>query len=206
MKEGRDHEPSRGWHEIQHLQPVLWTCLPLATLQQWCALKLWENGLTNLSGPLGPQLQNESNYEYYSQAPGNSGNCALGMLVLLLFFVTHTFPEESFAGCCDSVPPPAWGPADTGWTSQDFSGFVKGPPLRSPQVSWWTSIPLEGREHRSITEDMSPFPPQSGPCSLQPGAAVPGSFPPSPTSFSWGSGTESKACNPLLTVSGSCVF
>ena len=93
MKEGRDNEQLRGWHEIQHLQPVLWTCLPFPTLQQRCALELWENGLTNLSGPLGPQLQNESNYEYYSQAPGNSGNCALGMLVLLLFLL-HTLSQK----------------------------------------------------------------------------------------------------------------
>ena len=148
MKEGRDHGQSRGLHEIQHLQPVLWACLPFPTLQRWCALKLWENGLTNLSGPLGPQLQNESNYECYSQAPGNSGNCALGMLVLLLFLLHTLSQKKSCAGCCDSVPLPVWELAGTGWTTQDFSGFVKGPPLRSLHVSWWTSIPLEGREHK----------------------------------------------------------
>lgn len=206
MKEGRDHGQSCGLHEISTFSRYSG---PAFRSQLSSNDELWNFGrtayLTSLSGPLAPQLQNESNYECYSQAPGNSGNCALGMLVLLLFLL-HTLSQKSFAGCCDSVPLPAWGLADTEWTTRDFSGFVKGPPLRSLQVSWWTSIPLEGREHKEYHRGLEPVSTRSGPCSLQPGAAAPGPLPPSSPSLSWASGAESKAWDPVLTVLGSCLF
>lgn len=67
------------------------------------------------------------------------------MYVVLLFLLTLSH-ENSFAGCCSSVPYsvqpflPVWGLSDTEWTAQDFTDFVPHYStlmfIYGPTVSW----------------------------------------------------------------------